>query len=271
MGFYSPSSVVYEAKRKGIRILGVDVTRSLWDCTIEMGGIRLGFRYVKQLGGIAKEAIEREIAHRPFLSIEDFVTRTKLNQGALERLATVGAFECFGLERRQALWAIMSLAKKPHDELPIEIQDNGGQLLNPMATYEELIADFQGMDLSTGMHPMKLVRPLLAKRGVLASNNLTQARNGSTVAVAGVVIIRQRPMTAKGFMFLTLEDETGLVNVVVKPALTEKFRRKIVSSSLLLVRGTIEHKQGVTNVIGREFLPLQFKTSEINLKSRDFR
>jgi error-prone DNA polymerase len=271
MGFYSPSSVVYEAKRKGIRILGVNVTRSLWDCTIEMGGIRLGFRYVKQLGGIAKEAIEREIARRPFHSIEDFVTRTKLNQGALEQLATVGAFECFGFERRQALWAIMSLAKKPHDELPIEMQDNGGQLLNPMATYEELIADFQGMDLSTGMHPMKLVRPLLAKRGVLASNNLTQARNGSTVAVAGVVIIRQRPMTAKGFMFLTLEDETGLINVVVKPAFTEKFRRKIVSSSLLLVRGTIEHKHGVTNVIGREFLPLQFKTSEINLKSRDFR
>jgi len=272
MGFYSPSSIIYEAQRKGIEILDIDVTRSVWDCTIEPRGIRLGFKYAKRLGGAAKEVIDRETERGPFLSIEDFVHRTGFNQGALEQLAMLGAFRCFGLERRQAMWKVMAAIKDMSGELRIESDSGSLDLLDPMASYETLIADFKGMDLSTGPHPMKLVRPLLRKRGVLAAEDLKLTKNMSYHTVAGVVIIRQRPVTAHGFLFLTLEDETGFVNVVVMPNMLKKHRKLIVSSSVLLVRGQIEHKNSVINIIGKQFLPLQFKaTSDMNIKSRDFR
>ncbi|MBU2624927.1 MAG: error-prone DNA polymerase, partial [candidate division Zixibacteria bacterium] len=271
MGFYSPSSIIYEAKRRDVRFLDVDVSRSEWDCTIESDCIRLGFSQVKSLGGSAKEIIERELAKGCFTSIEDFVRRTDLNRGALEKLAMVGAFKCFGIERRQSLWKIMSIVKKMPDELPIEDRENGELLLNPMATYETLIADFKGMNLSTGPHPMKLLRQQLTKRGILSSKDLRTTRNNKSVTVAGMVIIRQRPVTAKGFLFITLEDETGFINIVMMPNMTKKYRRIVVNSSVLLVRGNVEHKDGVINVIGRDFLPLQFRSSEMRVKSRDFR
>jgi error-prone DNA polymerase len=271
MGFYSPSSIIYEAKRKGLRILGVDVARSSWDCTIEGKDIRLGFRYAKRLGNAAKAVIERESRKGSFSSIQDFAFRTKLNNRALEQLAMIGAFECFGVKRREALWEIMSVVNRTQDELPIEIEDHGKNHLKPMASLERLVADFKGMNLSTGRHPMKLVRAALQRRGVLSSADLKNSRSSATATVAGTVVIRQRPLTAKGFVFLTLEDETGFINVVVKPNIANRFKRIVVSSSALLVRGRVERKNGVINVIGTEFAPLQFRMSELQLKSRDFR
>jgi error-prone DNA polymerase len=271
MGFYSPSSIIYEAKRRGVRFLDVDVTKSEWDCTIEDDRVRLGFSQVKSLGGSVKEIIERELANGPFVSLDDFVERTELNRGALEQLAMVGAFRCFGIERRQSLWKVMSIAKRERDELPIENRESGESLLNPMATYETLIADFKGMNLSTGPHPMRLLRQQLTKQGILSSQDLKTTRNKKAVTVAGMVIIRQRPATAKGFLFLTLEDETGFINIVMKPDMMKKFRRTVVNSSVLLVRGNVEHKDGVINVIGWDFMPLQYRSSSIPVKSRDFR
>ncbi|MBD3402058.1 DNA polymerase III subunit alpha [candidate division GN15 bacterium] len=271
MGFYSTSTIVYEAQRRGIRVLGVDVSRSRWDCTIEDGAVRLGFRYIKSLGPSAQEVIEQALAAGPFRSIEDFVFRTKLDRDALEQIAMIGGFSCFGVDRRQALWKVLSLLNRSEEELQISFIEEGDRLLTPMQTLEQLAADFKGMDLSNGPHPMTLIRDKLRRKRVYAAGELGGLANNKLAMTAGVVVIRQRPMTAKGFVFITLEDETGFSNIVVKPNVMKQFRRVIIFSRALLVRGTLEKKDGVINLIGHQFYPLDFDSREVRVKSRDFR
>ncbi|HUV30393.1 MAG TPA: error-prone DNA polymerase [Acidobacteriota bacterium] len=271
MGFYSPSTIVYEARQRGIRMLGVDVSTSRWDCTVEGDKVRLGFRYVKSLGPAAKEKIEYELEKGPFVSPADFVFRTRLDQDCFEQLALIGAFRCFGLTRRQALWEILSLSRKSDDELSLTVPEESFRLLRPMALGERLAADFRGMELSTGPHPMALLRRRLEREGILSSNDLKTVPGRRTVRVAGVVVIRQRPVTARGFLFVTLEDETGFANIVVKPNYMQRCRRAIVYSKALVVRGTVEKKDGVINVIGCEFTPLRMTRNLDTPRSRDFR
>jgi len=271
MGFYSPSTIMYEARRRGIRIRSIDILKSRWDCTVEGSEVRLGFRYTKSLGQAAKEKLERELAAGPFTSAADFVFRAGINKTALEQLALVGAFNCFGLTRRQALWEILALAKRSPDELPVTTEEIGATLLPPMSVGERLAADFKGMDLSTGPHPISLIRPILTEQKIKSAADLKTIRDKSEVTVAGVVVIRQRPMTAKGFLFITLEDETGFLNIVVKPNLVEKFRKDLIYSGGLIVRGMVERQDGVINVIGRKFTPLKFNDTMIEMKSRNFR
>ncbi|MCM2271505.1 MAG: error-prone DNA polymerase, partial [candidate division Zixibacteria bacterium] len=209
MGFYSTSTILYEAKRRGVNILPIDASQSLWDCTIEDGAVRLGFRYAKKLGPAAQEKIEKALERGRFRSIRDFVFRTELPQDALEQLAMVGAFACFGVARREALWETLSTADRSPEELQIETSNTGSAMLPAMDELETIAADFRGMDLSTGRHPMALVRAQLSEKGVIASRDLFSTPNGKLVTIAGVVVIRQRPGTAKGFTFLTLEDEFG--------------------------------------------------------------
>lgn len=271
MGFYSSSSIVYEARRRGIRVLGVDVSRSEWDCTVEGENVRLGFRCVKRFGPAVKEKIESERRKKAFCSVEDFVFRTNLNQPALEQLARVSAFECFGLNRRQALWRVLLLLRQSPQELQVQFEDKGRHLLPAMQAGEMIAADFKGMDLSTGPHPMSMLRRLLKKQGILSAADLKETPHNAAVTVAGVAVIRQRPMTAKGFIFITLEDETGFSNIVVKPNLVKRFRKQIVHSHALVVKGTLEKKDGVINVVGRAFYPLKLGDNNLTLKSRDFR
>jgi error-prone DNA polymerase len=270
MGFYSSSSIVYEAQRKGIQVLGVDVSKSQWDCTIEDGKVRLGYRYIKQLGETAKKTLEGERERGKFLSVRDFVFRTGLNRQALEQLAKVGAFGCFGLSRRQALWEVLSLLNESSDELPLAVEQDS-RSLPAMHITETIAADFRGMDLSNAPHPMQLLRPMLNKKGIVSAADLKRVPNRKVTTLAGMVVIRQRPVTARGFLFLTLEDETGLSNVVVKPRMLKRFRREVVYSNLLLVKGTVEKNQGVVNLIGHFFSPLQVDKTGVRLKSRDFR
>jgi error-prone DNA polymerase len=271
MGFYSPSTIIYEARRRGIRIRSIDILKSRWDCTVEGNEVRLGFRYTKSLGPAAKEKLERELAAGPFTSAADFVFRFGINQTALEQLAMVGAFQGFGLTRRQALWEILALAKRSADELPVSTESVGETLLPPMSVGKRLAADFKGMDLSVGPHPMSLIRPILTAQNIKSTADLKTIHDKTEVSVAGVVVIRQRPATAKGFLFLTLEDETGFLNIVVKPNLVEKFRKDLIYSGALIVRGIVERQDGVINVIGRKFTPLKFNDAMIEMKSRDFR
>jgi error-prone DNA polymerase len=271
MGFYNPSTVVYEAQRRGLTFLPVDVATSQWDCTVDGKSIRLGYCQVKSLGEAAQEVIERELAGQPFASIEDFMHRTKLNQGVLEQLAMTGAFDCFGYSRRQALWQILSLVHQEQGALSMKTDEQGDKLLDEMTTMETLVADFKGLDLSTLPHLMSMMRPSLKARGIASAAELFELSTRKLVRTAGVVIIRQRPMTAKGFMFITLEDETGFANIVVKPNMLTRFRKVIVHSRALLVKGTLEKKDGVVNVIGIHFEPLTLNGEKIRLKSRDFR
>ncbi len=271
MGFYSPSTIIYEARRRGIKIRSIDIKKSRWDCTVEGDDVRLGFRYTKSLGPAAKEKLERELTNGPFTSPQDFVFRSGINKDALQQLAMVGAFAGFGLSRRQALWEILALANRSADELPMSADQSGAVQLRPMSIGERLAADFKGMDLSAGPHPISLIRPVLREQKIKSSADLKTIRDNTPVKVAGVVVIRQRPMTAKGFLFITLEDETGFLNIVVKPQLVEKFRKELIYSGGLIVRGTVERQDGVINVIGHSFTPLAFKDAMIKMKARDFR
>jgi error-prone DNA polymerase len=270
MGFYTSASVVYEAQRRGVVILPIDVSRSKWDCTVESGKVRLGLRYVKSLGEASRGVIERELSQRPFSSIEDFVFRTGLNQGVFEQVALVGGFDCFGISRRQAMWKVLSLAGKSGNELQMETPDAGASLLPLMLPVEELTADFKGMDLSTGPHLMRFARAELTSRGVKSAIELKGIPDKRRVQVAGIVVIRQRPGTAKGFVFITLEDETGFVNVVVKPDLARQFGRVVTDSKALLVTGELQKTDGVINVIGKSFIPMEFGSADLKVKSRDF-
>lgn len=271
MGFYSTSTILYEAKRRGVTILPIDASKSLWDCTIENGAVRLGFRYAKKLGPAAQEKIEGALQRSPFRSIRDFVFRTELPQDALEQLAMVGAFSCFGVERREALWETLATAHRSSEELPIVSDETGSAMLPEMDELETIAADFRGMDLSTGRHPISLIREQLSERGVIASKDLFATSNGKLVTIAGVVVIRQRPGTAKGFTFITLEDEFGFSNIVVKPNLVKRYRKIVVYASVILVRGTVERKESVINVIGHHFAIVPYEQQVMALKSRDFR
>ena len=270
LGFYNPSTIVEDAKRHGVEILNVNVTKSRWDCTIEGEKVRLGFRYVRELGPSAKEKIEKEQTKKPFESLEDFVFRTDLTQSALEELAMVGAFACFGLDRRKAVWKMQGLANKDSAEFALRSSKANLLSLPPMSSSDTLIADYDGLGLSPTNHPMQFLRDSLNELGVICACDLGDT-DGGYIKVAGLVIVRQRPGTAKGFVFLTLEDETGLINVVVKPNLVKKCRKAIISSSILLVNGKLEKHEGIINVIGQEFTPLEFPQGAVRFESRDFR
>jgi error-prone DNA polymerase len=270
LGFYSPSTIVEDAKRHVVEILNVDIVKSKWDCIIESERVRLGLRYVRGLGTSAQEKIEKEQGVKPFESLDDFVFRTSLPQPALEQLAMAGAFSCFGLDRRKAVWKIQGLANKCAEELLLKNSQASKITLPSMNQSEVLIADYDGLGLSPSYHPLQFLRDSLNKMKVKRACDLASA-NGEDIRVAGLVIIRQRPGTAKGFVFLTLEDETGLINVVVKPNLVKKSRRAIISSSILLVSGKLEKHEGVINIIGKEFIPLEFPQGGVKFESRDFR
>ncbi len=271
MGFYQPSSIVYEARRRKIEIRPVDISRSGFDSTVESDAVRLGLRTVRHIGESVREQLETEISRGPFGSIEDFVRRTRLNPQAYEQLALIGAFDCFGGHRRQALWKTLALIRTRDDELRLQTEEHGHEQLRPMHIGEQMVADFKGMALSTGPHPMSLVRESLRARKIASAADLRDIPNRKLVTTAGVVVIRQRPVTAKGFLFITMEDETGFSNIVVKPQMMKRHRRVLVSHQALIVKGTVEKKDGVINVIGHQFWPLEIDTGEVSIKSRDFR
>ncbi|MFH1688023.1 MAG: error-prone DNA polymerase [bacterium] len=271
MGFYSPSTIIYEAQRRGIVFRDVDITRSEWDCTVEDDAVRLGFCLVKGLGKSAKDQIEPERTRRAFDSVEDFVFRTELHRDGLEQLATIGAFRAFGLSRRQALWKVLSLLNRKQDEFRLQTPEKGHDLLLPMNPIESMVSDFKGMSLSTQPHLMTMVRDELRQKNIAAAADLNDRPNSRVVVTAGVVVIRQRPMTAKGFMFITLEDETGFSNIVVKPNILKHYRKVIVRNRGLIVTGQLEKRDGVINVIGHHFEPLTIDQQRIKIRSRDFR
>jgi error-prone DNA polymerase len=270
LGFYNPSTIVEDAKRHGVKTLHVDVTKSEWDCTIEDEKVRLGFRYVRELGPSAQEKIEKARTQKPFESLDDFVFRTDLPQPGLEQLAMVEAFSCFGSDRREAVWKVQGLANKSAGEFRLRNNQTKKIALPSMNPSDVLVADYDGLGLSPTTHPMIFLRDHLNKLKVKRACDLKET-NGTDIKVAGLVIIRQRPGTAKGFVFLTLEDETGLINVVVKPNLVKKSRRAIVTSSILLVKGKLEKHEGIINVMGEEFTPLEFPQNGVKFESRDFR
>ncbi len=245
MGFYHPSTLVKDAQRHGVRFRPVDVTRSGPACTLEEGTVRLGLGYVR---GLRAEAVERIVAEReraPFESLQDFVDRSVLRRDEQRRLAEVGALNAFGLTRRSALWQVEK-AGRPRGPLFREVEPEEPSPVPEMDLAERLSSDLLGTGLTAGPHLVSLCREELAARGVRRAAQLPELEDGARVRVAGSVICRQRPGTAKGFMFLTLEDETGLVNIIVRPDLFHRERGVLVASPVLEVDGVLQANDGLS-------------------------
>ena len=272
MGFYHPSTLIKDAQRHGVRFRPVDVLRSDTVCTLEPEAdgergaaerrfaVRLGLNYVKGLRASTAEAIVAERRRGPFRSIDDLVRRVPdLRKDELAALAAAGALNPLQPEekahRRAALWD-GALASRPPGPLFIGVETAGPTPLAPMKPIERLAADFENTGVSIGPHPMRLFREGMKRRGVRTAAELARLRDGMTVRVAGAVITRQRPGTAKGFVFLSLEDETGIANVIVEPELFARRRAVIVESPFLLIDGVLQNQEGVIHVRAGRIHPL---------------
>jgi error-prone DNA polymerase len=258
MGFYHPSTIIKDAQRHGLRVLPVDVTRSEWLCTIENECLRLGLKYVRGLRREAGQAIVSRRHARPFASIDDLARRVpELRKDEMATLAQVGALNALGAcDRRGALWA-SSLAIRPVGPLLQELEI--GAEPSPLARmdpFERLDADYRGAGVTVGRHPLAWRREELRARGVTPAAGLARLRNGRPVRVAGCVIVRQRPGTAHGFVFLSLEDETGISNVIVAPDVFEAHRSVLVNAPLLLVEGALQKQDGAVSIKAARLEPL---------------
>jgi error-prone DNA polymerase len=288
LGFYHPSTLVKDAQRHGVTVLPIDVTCSQWKCTIahtsrptsrapfpaREGGIamRLGLRYVAGLREEIGHAIERERASRQFDSVADFAARVGANRRELDALAHAGAFAAFGMTRRDALWQVAAAERDPNSLLARSRPASRATRapLPAMTPLEETIADYSSTGITTGPHLMAHLRPMLRARGVLSAAELSQARHGATVKIAGVVIVRQRPGTAKGFFFATLEDETGISNAIVVPDVFQQNRALLHRTQILMVEGVLQKVDGVVAVRGHRFAELKLPSPTAVPPSHDF-
>src|SRR5882724_3082344 len=268
MGFYHSATVVNDARRHGVRVLPVDVTRSDWSCTLERRDgawvVRLGLRFVKGLRERAGQALVAARATRAFASARDLAARADLTREEMGTLASIGALAPLGGTRRANLWTVGEQDAGP---LFAGGPSGGASHLDPsrrsaesplreMSADERLIADYAGTGVTLGPHPMALRRAVLAARGVTRAIDLARGGDGVRVRVAGSVIVRQRPGTAKGFVFLSLEDETGIANVIVTPGLFARRRLPLVSEPFLLVEGILQMQDGVVSVRAARVEPL---------------
>ncbi|MGF1530995.1 MAG: DNA polymerase III subunit alpha [Puniceicoccaceae bacterium] len=263
MGFYSPATLIQDAKRRGIRFLPVSVIDSQMECTIlDDATIRLGLNGLRGVGRNRIEAMLEERERRAFAGLEDFRDRTQFNRDELRVLAKSGSLNGWGMDRREALWRVEERTERAGSVQGwLPLLDAGVKAASPLAgmtPLERIESDFATTGSTVGGHPLTKVREQLTETGFLKAAELGQAVAGKRVKVAGAVICRQRPGTAKGVVFLSLEDESGIANIVVWRNLFERERLKIVQSAFLGVEGFLEISRGVTNVVAEKVEPLSF-------------
>ncbi|MDW8266462.1 MAG: error-prone DNA polymerase [Gemmataceae bacterium] len=268
MGFYAPAQLVRDAQEHGVTVRPVDVNHSDWDCTLEGTTVlRLGLRLVRGLGREAAQAIVAARAAGPFRSLRDFARRSRLRRATLAQLCAADAFGSLGLTRRAALWQALAV-----DDQPLLFADPEAALppLPPLPPAREVESDYGALGLSLKAHPLRLLRPELEVLRVMPAVQLRHSPNRSRVRVAGLVLVRQRPGTAKGTLFITLEDETGIANLVVWPRIAQRFRRAIRQAAALLAEGTLERTGEVLHVIVSRLEDLSHSLQGIHPRSRDF-
>jgi error-prone DNA polymerase len=282
MGFYRPATLIKDAQRHGLKFKPIDVTQSQWDCTVEEHAgelrVRIGLRYVK---GLRKETamhiVEQRTKH-PFASIDDVKQRIPQMQiNELRVLASIGAFNfIFGktaTHRRDALWQVERANRRPGPLMEpfIQLETAGTEQtspLNPMTSKERIFADFRGTGLTVGPHPLAHHRVELNALGVSPAGSLKHLSDGKQVKVIGAVIVRQRPGTAKGFVFLSLEDETGVANIIIAPQLFERDHTVVVHHAFLQIKGVVQNQDGVISVKAAQIEPFELATAEV--PSHDF-
>ena len=279
MGFYSPAVLVHDAQLHGLRVKPINALHSEWNCTIEhelkngqdVPSLRIGFRYVRGMREAAAEKLVAERRKRCFEGIEDLIRRVpELQKPELVTLSEIGALNPLGkgTHRRSALWQVERAARPAGpllDAIPEQME------LSPllqMTEEERLVADFHGSGMSTGPHPMSYCREVLTKQNVKRAVDLSRIPDGQYTRVAGCVIARQRPGTAKGFVFLSLEDETGISNVIVNPDLYERYRKVINREKFLRVEGTLQNQDSVISIKASRVAPVSITT--VDTQSHDY-
>ncbi len=247
MGFYPPRVLIGDARRHGVKVLPVDVNRSEGKCVVEGGAVRLGLEYVNGMGAAAIARVIQAREEGEFAGLADFCRRTRLPRGLVENLILAGGMDEWNADRRAMLWELGRLRYR-EEELPMVLPADG-VMLAPMPRAEGVLAEYGATGLSANGHLMEVCRERLDAAGVLTSRDLGRAREGSRVRVAGMVVVRQAPPTAKGFVFLTLEDEWGLINVIVRPDVFAAHREVWTGSLVLVVEGTVQRAAGAVNVV----------------------
>jgi error-prone DNA polymerase len=268
MGFYSPATIIEDAKRRGVAFLPIDVRKSDWDCLIENETIRMGLRYVKGFGENDWELIEKARSIRGFTSMEDFSKRTGLNEKALAALAEAGALDGFEATRRSALWKARGLRKEDPDVfVSVPEEDVSFATLD---VFERIAWDYDASFHSTEGHPLGPLREALAAQGLPDARTVAKMRNGRRTRYAGLVICRQRPGTASGVTFMTLEDETGFVNLVIWPKKFQEYALIAKTSPFLGVTGKIQSESDVVHIIVDELWKPRLSIEPKRVRSRDF-
>lgn len=276
MGFYAPSTIVDDAKRHGVAVRPLDIVRSEWDCTLEPDGesvgglaIRMGLRYVRGLGKDAWEKIARERAAAPFVSEADAACRTGLDAGVLQALAESGALVALGRNRRQGLWAVRGVSTH-RDSLAFG-ESPPAPRFEDLTREEEIIWDYRTADHSPRGHPLQALRQALRAQGLPEARAVAGLPNGRHVRYAGVVICRQSPATASGVTFMTLEDETGFVNVVLWEHVFDAFPALAKAAPFLGVTGRIQAEGGVVHLVAEALWRPTVALDLPGVHSRDFR
>jgi error-prone DNA polymerase len=290
MGFYSPATLIGDARRHGVTVLPPDVNVSRFECTAEHVGdsaeiltgggatnaqavaLRIGLNQVRGIGEKHREMLEAERAKGPYADLRDFVLRTQLSKDILESLAAVDAFGCFGLSRRSALWDVQrlgSLTKAGELERRMTV-DEEQVALPAMIPQEEAAADYWGLGLSTQYQVIQFCRERLDGMRVRRASDLAALPHRLVLKIAGVVTSRQRPGTAKGFVFTTMEDETGLINVIIRPDIYEQYRPITRDEPAVIVEGILQRQEGTLNVLARKFWKLDLAELATGMVSRDF-
>lgn len=280
MGFYQPAQLVADAQRHDVTVLGVDVNFSDWDCTLEPAQpkasripLRLGMRMVRGLRVPDAEAIIAARAAGPFQSVADFTRRTGLTQFAVKQLSDADAFDSVKQDRREALWQALGQEKTPLDQPlfgGLDVEDDETFALPKLTPAEHVIDDYSSVGLSLRAHPISFHRAELDNSRVTRCGDLANHPSDRYVHVAGLVIMKQRPGTAKGITFVTLEDETGVANLIIKPPVWEKHYRIARQSSAWLVHGKLEIRQRVLHVLVNRIEGLSEKVAEVKFRKREF-
>jgi len=292
MGFYSPQSLIADARRHGVQVRNPDLNASRAKATLEYlppdptaGSpdgpphphapervdhvIRLGFSSVRTIGDdLAERIVADRDDHGPYRDMADLAGRIGLTTAQVEVLATAGTFDCFGLARREALWAAGAVSQARPDRLDGVVVGSDAPELPALSDVEAAMADVWSTGMSPGSYPTEFARARLTDLGVVPIAGLAKIEPRSRVLVGGVVTHRQRPATAGGVTFVNLEDETGMLNVVCSLGLWARYRRVLRASAALLVRGRLERAEGVTNLVAEQVEPLSLR---VYTSSRDFR
>ena len=281
--------MVSDAKEHGVQVAGVDVNHSDWDCTLEPVNetplkplerpdlqLRLGLRMVRGLAEeIGRTVVLAREANGAFRDLADFTRRTRLGQASITRLADAGALASLTGDRRAAYWQSLAQDRTAKDMSLFEATgaDNDDPLpetLQPMQPIEEVYADYETTGLSLRAHPVSFVRDQLNRLRVTTAKDLKQTVDGKFLRVAGLVLLRQRPSTARGITFVTLEDETGSMNLVLKPEIWEKFYKTARRSNAWLVHGVLENREGIVHILVGRIEDLSTQVGGLVVKSRDF-